>query len=382
MPLLNALQFESHGATSYHGASQIPSVDAAMAKYCQIFKDTPTAIKDLKEVEVLLPKTARGEKGSTEYRKNMAVATASMDQEFGVAIYHIDTRSDAEDGNQTQHQYIQERIVDNLTKLDEAAKRGLQFDMMDVLMVPTTIANPTASIACDMFGFEQVNPFTDWNKLDWNVIATWQWALNTSRQDVDKVSSVWFKDFLEKFCTTTLRSQLNTFYDKLPLHFKGAATYAYLLCQELSPLNRDTTTALKNFLKLCSTKGLRRIKGENVSIYKQEVEAVVRRLNEANALPEETVIDILTGLTLCSVEDFKRLFNSYLDDVKKASLASTFGRTKTQDTFGQVMFYLNNAAIHYRNLNMSNKWIVGNSRGCFNNFTDRARGPGGCGNNC
>ena len=109
-------------------------------------------------------------------------------------------------------------------------------------MVPTTIANPTASRACNMFGFEQVNLFTDWNKLDWNVIATWQWALNTSRQGVDKVSSVWFKEVLENSCTTTLRSQLNTFYDKLPLHFKGAATYTYLLHQELFPLNRDKIT--------------------------------------------------------------------------------------------------------------------------------------------
>ena len=81
--------------------------------------------------------------------------------------------------------------------------------------------------------------------------------------------------------------------------------------------------------------------------------AVVRRLNEANELPTETVVGFLTGLTLCSVDSLKKLFESYLQDVQKESLLSTFGRISNKDTLSQVMFYLNNAAVYCRNLNMS-----------------------------
>jgi len=105
--------------------------------------------------------------------------------------------------------------------------------------------------------------------------------------------------------------------------------------------------------------------------------AVVRRLNEANELPTETVVDVLTGLTLCSVDSFKKLFESYLQDVQKEYLLSTFGRISNKDTLSQVMFYLNNAAIYYRNLNMSEAWAVGDSHGRLTNMIDEAKGPSG-----
>jgi len=227
---LHDLQFQPY-AHHEQGNPTSTSETAAKNKYKQLFKDTPTPIEDLRGVEVLLPKSARGEKGSTEYRKNMSLATYSLEHEFGVAMCHVDTRSDVEDGDQTSHQYIQERYMDNLAKLDNVIKRGHQYDMMDVMMVPTKVIDPQASKPCDMFGFEQVNLFESWNKLSWETVCTWQWAINTSGHDEEKISSNWFKEFLENSCTTTLRGQLDAFYSKLALHFKGAATYAYLLCQ-------------------------------------------------------------------------------------------------------------------------------------------------------
>ena len=48
-------------------------------------------------------------------------------------MYHINTHSNAKEGGETQHQYIQEHYVDNLVELNDADKPGHQYDMMDVL---------------------------------------------------------------------------------------------------------------------------------------------------------------------------------------------------------------------------------------------------------
>ena len=74
-------------------------------------------------------------------------------------------------------------------------------------------------------------------------------------------------------------------------------------------MSRDTVTALKNYLKLLEEKGLRRYPGENMARLQKEALAVCVSLNELNALPEETVVEILTGITRCSVPEFTKLFD-------------------------------------------------------------------------
>ena len=87
-----------------------------------------------------------------------------------------------------------------------------------------------------MFCFVQVILFESWDKLSWKVVCTWQWTINTSDQDEEKVSSNWFKEFLKNSCATTLCGQLNAFYDKLVLCFKGATacTYYYVMSSSRS----------------------------------------------------------------------------------------------------------------------------------------------------
>ena len=83
----------------------------------------------------------------------------------------------------------------------------------------------------------------------------------------------------------------------LPYYFKGGVVYLYLQLRIMFHMSRDTINALKKYLKIFEEKGLRRIRGENVAIAEKEVNAVCARLNEVKALPDETVVDVLTGLT-------------------------------------------------------------------------------------
>ncbi len=105
-------------------------------------------------------------------------------------------------------------------------------------------------------------------------------------------------------------------YRNLNVCFRGAVTFAWMLCNKLFGLNWDTTAALVNFLKLFWNKGLRCYQGEKVALARKELLAVCSRLAEAKELPQETPIDLLTGLTLCLVDKFKTLFGQKLQVTK------------------------------------------------------------------
>ena len=67
--------------------------------------------------------------------------------------------------------------------------------------------------------------------------------------------------------------------------------------------------ALKKYLKLFVDKGLCRVFDKSVTVAEKEIVAVCLQLNKVGALTYETVIDVLTGLTNCSVPDFMKLFD-------------------------------------------------------------------------
>jgi hypothetical protein len=85
-------------------------------------------------------------------------------------------------------------------------------------------------------------------------------------------------------------------------------------------MNRETTVALVNFLKLFWNKGLHCYQGENLTLAQKELLAVCSHLAEAKELPQEKPVDLLTGLTLCLVNQFKTLFEHKLQVAKAESL--------------------------------------------------------------
>jgi len=83
---------------------------------------------------------------------------------------------------------------------------------------------------------------------------------------------------------------------------------SFATCHKLFGLNCDVTVALINFLRHFQNTGIYRYQGEYVALAKKELIAVCSQLCEVKALPQETPVDLLAGLTICSVELFKSLF--------------------------------------------------------------------------
>ena len=121
----------------------------------------------------------------------------------------------------------------------------------------------------------------------------------------------------------------------------------------------NTIASLKTFLKITKTKGLGRIPGENVVYFSKEVLAVGKRLHASGDLPEESIIDVLTGLTKCSCKPFRDTFTSYLQDAIKKSLeVSAGGINSTEDVYDSIYDILHKAVEFYHSLNTADKWAV------------------------
>ena len=77
-------------------------------------------------------------------------------------------------------------------------------------------------------------------------------------------------------------------------------------------MSRDVQQVLKYYIKIFRTKGASRIRGENISVALKQLEAVVVRLDKVGDILDETVSDLLEGLTICSVKAFKKVFDHLL----------------------------------------------------------------------
>ena len=357
IPAYHALGAARINAQQNMSSPKPVSVDKkAHDKYAKKFvRVVPIQMEDLREVELIVPKTARGSLGSKEHLMYQKLATEAIDHKFGVPSHLITDRGGAEDGDQTKHLFIQQQYVDNLSKIEAIKQRIVEYDMIDVAMSPVGIRNPYAVDMADIFEYEEAHILTSWDTIEWKTACTYQWAINSAMSDEDQMSSKWLKMLLYESCTTEMKEVIMLEYGDLPDGFRGGVTFAYILCRKLFGLNRDTTASLVSFLKLFLNKGLRRYQGENVALARKELLAVCSRLSEAKELPQETPLDILHGLTLCSVDEFKTLFEHQLQQMKAVSLEGNRHLSQVQ-LLSEVRILLSTAAQYYGSLNMSDKW--------------------------
>ncbi len=194
------------------------------------------------------------------------LATESIEHKFGVPSHLLTDKIVAKDGDQTHHLFIQQQYVDTLFKIEAVKQQIVEYDMINVAMVPVGVRNSSVLHMADMFEYKDAHILTAWNTISWKTACTYQWAINTAMSDEDQVSSKWLKMLLYESCTTEMKEVLMLEYRNLDVCFCGAVTFAWMLCHKLFGLNWDTTTALVNFLKLFWNKGLRCYQGENVAL--------------------------------------------------------------------------------------------------------------------
>ena len=341
------------------------SLDSVGKKFRQLFSGSVDAAPETIELEEgqVLGKHERGIKGTKDYKINMEMATRGLDPKLGVAKpFNSSLEGEVEEGDQTKDQWIQDAYVMNLSKLDELESRIIQYDMMELFMVAKLRPNIELSKiehVADLWDDTRVNLLQTWDKVSWENACYWQLAINRRCDGANKESHSWAAQLLRNSCTADLRDLVSTKYKSLGAEFKGAITYTWLVCFNLFSKSRDTTAALKRYLKLFETKGLQRIRGENVVIAKKEVIAVCKRLDCTGDLPDETTIDVLRGLQRVSVVEFRDVFHSYHQEAMKSSLEVSGSRPWGHSTTLEEVVYLMSIALdYYINLNVSGRWSI------------------------
>ena len=117
------------------------------------------------------------------------------------------------------------------------------------------------------------------------------------------MTSIWSQPLFYKSATANLCERVDSKYKVSPVYDKGGVSYLFSLKIKFF-MSYDTINAYRKHLKLYEDEGLHRNCGKNVTVSKKEIVAVYFSLNEVGTLPYKTVLDVITGLTNCSVSDF------------------------------------------------------------------------------
>jgi hypothetical protein len=151
----------------------------AHEKYAKKFtRAIPIPMKDLEEVEIIVPKNTPGMVCSKEYLLYQKLATESIEHKFGVPSHLVTDKSVAKDGDQTQHLFIQQQYVDTLSKIEAVKQKIVEYDMIDVAMVPFGVLDSSAVHVADLFQYDNAHILTAWNIIGWKTACTYQWAIH------------------------------------------------------------------------------------------------------------------------------------------------------------------------------------------------------------
>eukprot|EP00956_Cyclotella_meneghiniana_P029569 scaffold72032_cov23-Cyclotella_meneghiniana.AAC.1 len=128
-------------------------------------------------------------------------------------------------------------------------------------------------------------------------------------------------------------------------------------------MSREVRQAMLDFIALFKRRGVARYTGENVMVVEEELKCVAKRLAADGLLTQDHVIDVLTGLCICSNAKFKGIFTHLLSNAELDCLhlvLSTIPHNPTPlETLEAV---LQKAYDMYDTLNIAGSWIKLNNR--------------------
>jgi hypothetical protein len=192
IPSFHNLGARGETSKSTSASSMVHIDKRAHEKYAKKFtRAIPIPTEDLEEVEIIVQQNSCGMVGSKEYLLYQKVVTESIEHKFGVLLHLVTDKSVAKVGDQTQHLFIQQQYVDTLSKIEAVKQQIVEYDMIDVAMVPVGVRDSSVVYVADMLQYDDVHILTAWNAIRWKTACTYQWAINTAMLDEDQVSSKW-----------------------------------------------------------------------------------------------------------------------------------------------------------------------------------------------
>jgi hypothetical protein len=189
-----------------------------------------------------------------------------------------------------------------------------KWDMSGPFVIPDLV-NPHALSAEDQWGdkkLTRVHMLKNWGMLTIEQCCAWQRnSLDYASTD-DLTTIEWVKTLMTNSCDSLLIEGINEKFEELHLYKQGGITYIKLALDEMFTISNTIITTLQGFSETFAKEGIVKVPNEDVRVAMAEVIAVAERLAEVSALPSECVVQILEGLTRCSVTVFRCTFDHLL----------------------------------------------------------------------
>jgi hypothetical protein len=134
-------------------------------------------------------------------------------------------------------------------------------------------------------------------------------------------------------------------FNERPVHQQGRSVYLKLIYDVVFNLTKPVIRVLQNWIKGFAKHGLYKVPGKNVRSLYDAAWNIAKRLHEVDALPSDAAMDILTGLTKATNDDFTRPFK-LLKDLSNQSIID-ISHLKSKTTLERIKTYLSQAHDSY-----------------------------------
>jgi hypothetical protein len=113
-------------------------------------------------------------------------------------------------------------------------------------------------------------------------------------------------------CDALLIKQIHEKFKALSLFEQGGVKYIKLALDKMFTISNTVATTLQGFFENFAKDGIAKVSNEDVCVATEQLVAVAKRLAKVAALPCECTIQLLKGITKCSIIVFRQTFSHFL----------------------------------------------------------------------
>jgi hypothetical protein len=178
----------------------------------------------------------------------------------------------------------------------------------------------------------------------------------------------WAKSLMMNSCDALLIKQIDKKFENLSLFEQGGVTYIKLSLDKMFTISNTVVTTLQGFFENFSKDGIAKVPTEDFRVATEQLVAIAERLAEVSALLCECTVQLLEGLTKCSITIFRQTFSHLLVSEHLRQLP-TLTSLHDSSCLGGIKKLCKEANDMFNGLNVSKEWNIPQKHyidACFN----------------
>jgi hypothetical protein len=189
----------------------------------------------------------------------------------------------------------------------------------------------------------------------------------------------WAKSLMMNSCDALLVERIDKKFKDLSLYEQGGVTYIKLALDKMFTINNTVVATLQGFFENFAKDGIAKVSSEDVHVATEQIVAIAERRAKVSTLPSECTVQLLEGLTKCSMTIFRQTFSHLLvgEHLRQIRTLTTLHNSSHLGGIKKLCKEANNM---FNALNVSKEWNIPQKHhmdACFN-CSDPDRGVPKC----